>query len=175
MSINRPRVVLPRITVLALLLLVGQHVVSVQAATDLSGAEAPDFVLKSVSGANYRLSEYRGDVVVVSFSANWCGDCRALLSELNEWHRTYQGAGLKLLAISLDRRVDDASDTASGLGLEYPVLHDAELEVGRAYDVGNMPVSVLIDRDGIVRHVEEGFRRSEAQAFLDRVRDLLRE
>lgn len=145
------------------------------AATGLVGAEAPDFVLKSVSGENYRLSEYRGDVVIVSFWATWCGDCRAQLTELAEWHGTYQGAGLRLLAVSLDRNFGDARDTASALGLEYPVLHDAELEVGKRYDVGSMPVSVLVDRDGVVRDVVEGYRRSNAQELLERVKDLLRE
>jgi peroxiredoxin len=160
--------------VLALLLL-GQPAVCAQAAAGLLGAEAPDFVLKSVSGENYRLSEHRGDVVIVSFWATWCGDCRAQLTELAEWHRTYQGAGLRLLAISLDRRFEDARDTATALELEYPVLHDVELAVGRLYDVGNMPVSVLVDRDGVVRDVVEGYRRSDAQGLLDRVKDLLRE
>ena len=55
---------------------------SVSAATQLLGAEAPDFVLKSLSGKNLRLSEYRGDVVMLSFWATWCGDCRAQLDEL---------------------------------------------------------------------------------------------
>ena len=52
---------------------------SVSAATQLLGSEAPDFVLKSVAGKNLRLSEYRGDVVMLSFWATWCGDCRAQL------------------------------------------------------------------------------------------------
>ena len=52
---------------------------TVSAATALKGAEAPDFVLKSFSGKNLRLSEYRGEVVMLSFWATWCGDCRAQL------------------------------------------------------------------------------------------------
>src|SRR5512141_2837583 len=47
------------------------------------GSFAPDFVLKAVDGQNVRLSEYRGDTVVLSFWANWCGRCRETLSQLN--------------------------------------------------------------------------------------------
>jgi len=153
----------------------GWHSSWVLAASSLSGAQAPDFVLKSASGENFRLSEFRGDVVVVSFWATWCGDCRAQLSELNDWYGTYENAGLRMLAVSLDREMSDAAATAEALGLTFPVLHDAQLSVGQLYGVSSMPVAVLIDRDGVVRDVVEGFRRSREEAFLDRVRDLLRE
>ena len=176
MNKSEPRAASLATTVLALLLLsLGPYAEPAHAASDLSGAPAPDFVLKSLSGENFRLSEYRGEVVMVSFWATWCGDCRAQLAELNEWYGTYRGAGLELLAVSLDRNIDDVSDTATTLKLEYPVLHDVNLEVSKLYDVGNMPAAVLIDRDGIVREVIEGYRRSRSQEFLDRVRDLLRE
>lgn len=148
---------------------------SASAATGLEGAQAPDFVLKSVDGENLRLSEYRGEVVLVSFWATWCGDCRAQLTELNDWHGTYEAAGLRLLAVGLDRELSDVRGTAISLGLQFPVMHDAGLEVSQRYRVNEMPAAVLIDRDGIVREVFEGFRRAQGQAMLDRVRDLLRE
>jgi peroxiredoxin len=163
------------LALIVVLLPAGQHSESVLAATKLSGTPAPDFVLKSLSGDNLRLSEFRGEVVMVNFWATWCGDCRAQLTELNDWYGTYQGAGLQLLAVSLDRSLAEVGRTADQLNLSYPVLHDADLSVSKLYDVSSMPVSVLIDRDGVVRDVIEGFRRTREQSFLDRVRELLRE
>ena len=146
---------------------------SVSAATQLLGSEAPDFVLKSVAGENLRLSEYRGEIVMLSFWATWCGDCRAQLEELGEMRDRYQDAGVELLAVSLDQNARQASEGSGDA--TYPVLHDAAGEVGRMYDVTKMPVMVLIDRGGVVREVFEGFRRGNEEQYLERVQALLRE
>lgn len=177
MKTNTPRTASTRLALLATVLFIsaGQYAGTVLAATALPGAPAPDFVLKSLTGENFRLSEYRGQVVMVSFWATWCGDCRTQLEGLNEWYDTYQGAGLQLLAVSLDSSWEVFSKTAGTLGLTYPVLYDANREVSKLYDVSSMPVAVLIDRDGVVRDVIEGYRRTGEQEFLDRVRALLRE
>lgn len=143
------------------------------AATQLLGAEAPDFVLKSLAGKNLRLSEYRGEVVMLSFWATWCGDCRAQLAELGTMRDRYQDAGIELLAVSLDQYMRQAGETTAGV--RYPVLHDAGGEVSRLYDVTKMPVMVLIDRGGVVREVFEGFRRGNEEQYLERVQALLRE
>jgi peroxiredoxin len=143
------------------------------AATQLRGADAPDFVLKSVAGKNLRLSEYRGDVVMLSFWASWCGDCRAQLDELGAMRDRYRDAGIELLAVSLDQNARQASEMLDAAS--YPVLHDAGGEVGRLYDVTKMPVMVLIDRGGVVREVFEGFRRGNDGQYLEHVQALLRE
>jgi peroxiredoxin len=148
---------------------------AVTAATQLTGAEAPDFVLKSVSGDNLRLSEYRGEVVMLSFWATWCGDCRAQLEELASMHSRYQDAGVELLAVSLDQNEKQAGDLAAKLHVAYPVLHDGSGDVGRLYDVTKLPVMVLIDRSGTVREVFEGYRRGNEATYLERVQALLRE
>jgi peroxiredoxin len=146
---------------------------SVSAATQLLGSEAPDFVLKSLKGKNLRLSEYRGEIVMLSFWATWCGDCRAQLEQLGEMRDRYQDAGVELLAVSLDQNTRQAGEMAAEAS--YPVLHDAAGEVGRLYDVTKMPVMVLIDRGGVVREVFEGFRRGNEEQYLERVQALLRE
>jgi peroxiredoxin len=156
----------------ALLLAVG--LVSVVAA-GLGGAPAPDFVLKGVSGRNYRLSEYRGQVVLLSFGASWCGDCRSQLEELGVLYERYAGAGLEMLAISLDRDLDDVEDTARHLGTGFPTLHDAGGATAELYQINRMPYVVLIDRDGVVRDEFTGFSKGEGSRYLDEARALLAE
>jgi peroxiredoxin len=145
------------------------------ATEQLTGSEAPDFVLKSVSGENIRLSEYRGEVVMLSFWATWCGDCRSQLDGLGDMHTRYQDAGVQLLAVSLDQSPRQAQEAVAALGVSYPVLHDAGGEVGRLYDVSKVPVMVLVDRGGVVREVFEGYRRGNEERYLESVQALLRE
>ncbi|HEX5049144.1 MAG TPA: TlpA disulfide reductase family protein [Gammaproteobacteria bacterium] len=149
--------------------------VSVSAATLVAGSEAPDFVLRNVSGGNMRLSEYRGQVVMLSFWATWCGDCRAQLEQLATMRTRYADAGVELLAVNLDQTEKQAGELAAKQHLTYPVLHDAGGEVGRLYDVSKLPVMVLIDRSGTVREVFEGYRRGNEAKYLESVQALLRE
>ena len=148
---------------------------SVSAATKLKGSEAPDFALRSLAGQNMRLSEFRGQIVMLSFWATWCGDCRAQLEQLGEMHTHYQEAGVALLAVSLDQNRKQAEDAVARSKATYPVLHDQAGDVGKLYDVSRMPVMMLIDRSGVVREVFEGFRRGSEEQYLERMQALLRE
>jgi len=164
------RAVKVRVWMAVCALLVGAAAAAVQ----LTGMPAPDFVLKSVSGQNVRLSEFRGEVVMLSFAANWCGDCRAQLAQLNEMQMRYHDAGIELLAVSLDQTAKQAGELAAN-GASFPVLHDVGGAVGRLYDVGKVPVVVLVDRAGVVRKVFEGYRRGNEAQYLESVQALLRE
>ena len=148
---------------------------AVSAATNLKGSEAPDFALRSLAGQNLRLSEFRGQIVMLTFWATWCGDCRAQLERLGEMHARYQEAGVELLAVSLDQSRKQAEGMSARLKASYPVLYDEAGDVGKLYEVTRMPVMVLIDRAGVVRDVFEGFRRGNEERYLERVQALLRE
>ena len=94
------------------------------AATAAEGPAAPDFALASTAGTNYRLSEYRGEVVALVFWASWCGDCRAELERFERLRRTYGSVGLTVLGVNLDTEPGRATALAGAAGIGYPVLID---------------------------------------------------
>jgi len=145
------------------------------AGSGLTGQVAPDFVLKSSSGENLRLSEYRGDVVMVNFWATWCGPCRQEMPLLDELYSRYQRVGFSLLGVNIDDDSRKAMNMIAELGVSFPVLFDSRKEVSKPYEVDAMPVTVIIDREGNVRHVHHGYKPGYEDQYLDEIRSLLRE
>lgn len=143
------------------------------AGRDLKDATAPDFVLKDLDGNNTRLSEYQGSVVVLTFWAPWCGDCREQLPQLNAMQAEYGVRGLRVISVSVDNHVHRVEEMARGLELDFPVLLDLNKRAASLYDPGKMPLTVLIDPAGTVRHVHEGYRGKDAQRYTAQLESLL--
>jgi len=148
---------------------------SLAAAPSLVGKEAPDFVLRGLDGRNLRLSEYRGQVVLVNFWARWAGDSRREISALDRINTTYQRAGLVVIGVSVDEDLRRAQEYAVAMGVAYPILFDTGSEIGKDYLLQKMPMTILVDRAGVIRYSVVGFKRGDEQIFLDQIRGLLRE
>lgn len=145
------------------------------ASSGLEGQTAPDFALKSSTGENMRLSEYRGDVVMVNFWATWCGPCRQEMPLLDELYQRYSRVGFNLLGVNIDDDSRRAMQMIEELGVNFPVLFDARKRVSELYDVDAMPVTVIIDREGTVRYVHQGYKPGYEDKYLTQIRSLLRE
>ena len=145
------------------------------AASSLEGQTAPDFVLKSADGQNLRLSEYRGDVVMINFWATWCGPCRQEMPLLDDLYSRYQRVGFNLLGVNIDDDSRRAMQMVEELGVNFPVLFDERKEVSQLYEVEAMRLTVLVDRNGTVRHVHHGYKPGYEEKYLTEIRSLLRE
>lgn len=128
------------------------------------GHAAPDFTAPDVGGRPVRLADFRGkQVVLLNFWATWCAPCRREMPTMEQAYRDYKGRGLEILAVSID--VGHPPEVAANvvlfmeeLKLTFPALLDPEMEVARRYRVFGIPVTFLIDREGIIRAREQGFR-----------------
>jgi peroxiredoxin len=138
-------------------------------------AAAPDFTLKSAEGRNLRLQEQRGQVVLVNFWASWCGPCRVEMPHLNKLYDKYRASGFTLLAVNIDDDPLHGANTAARWGLKFPVLLDADKRVSKLYDLGSMPATVLIDRDGKVRFLHRGYRDGMELQYEQQIRQLVKE
>jgi peroxiredoxin len=148
---------------------------SQSAVPSLLGKQAPDFVLRSMDGKNRRLSEFRGQVVLVNFWARWAGDSRAEMPALDRINTTYNRAGLVVLGVAVDEDPRRAREFAAGMKVGYPILFDTTPETGRNYLLRSMPMTILVDRSGVVRYSKTGFKNGDDRIYLDEIRQLLRE
>jgi peroxiredoxin len=140
-----------------------------------AAAPAPDFTLKTAAGPNLRLAEQRGQVVMVNFWATWCAPCKQEMPHLNALYDKYRNTGFVLLGVNVDDDPAKAVAEAAKLGIKFPVLLDTAKTVSKAYALNAMPTTVVIDRDGRVRHVHQGYRNGMEQLYDQQVRALVKE
>ena len=128
-----------------------------------------------MDGTNRRLSEFRGQVVLVNFWARWAGDSRREMPALDRINTTYGRAGLVVLGVAVDEDSRRAREFAEAMKVGYPILFDTTPGVGRDYLLRSMPMTLLLDRSGVVRYSKAGFKSGDDRMVLDEIRKLLRE
>jgi peroxiredoxin len=141
----------------------------------LVGRAAPDFALHATAGDNVRLSEHRGEVVVLSFWSSRCTSCRTQLAALNRSFATYRSAGLSIYGVGVDDDPVQSRDFARSARVDFALLLDPAKEVSRSYQVDNLPMTVLIDRNGTIRYVLRDYSDASSTLYLQQLRMLLNE
>jgi peroxiredoxin len=141
-------------------------------AAALIAKPAPDFALPASVGDNVRLSEYRGQPVVLSFWSSRCGLCAAQLTALDRYYGTYRSSGLVVLAVSVEDDPQRAVDYARAHATSFPLLLDQAKSVSRAYGIERLPTTVLIDRSGVVRYLHNDDRAGDP-SYVAQIRALL--
>ncbi|MGD9933082.1 MAG: TlpA family protein disulfide reductase [Dehalococcoidia bacterium] len=120
------------------------------------GRAAPDFRLAALEGDPVQLTQFRGQYVLVNFWASWCGPCRGETPDLVSLSQRTEGR-LVVIGVNQQEGRDTAASFASEFEVPYPVLLDPDGEVSVAYRVGSgLPITMLIDPSGVVRHVYIG-------------------
>ena len=139
-------------------------------------APAPDFTLPASGGEQVMLSGLRGQVVMINFWATWCGPCRQEMPHLEALHQRYKDLGFTLLGINVE---DDPAGARKWLDehaqVTFPILFDARNEVSKLYEVVAMPSTVIVDRNGTIRHVHHGYQAGYEHEYQTQIRALLRE
>jgi peroxiredoxin len=116
-----------------------------------------DFTVRDIAGKDVRLSQYKGQVVLLNFWATWCAPCKREIPALTALYRDYKERGFVVLGVSVDSEVRAIKPFARQMKMNYPVLIGAGREdLSQAFGpfIG-FPTSVLVARDGkvCVRHV----------------------
>lgn len=139
------------------------------------GQSAPDFALRSTGGPNVRLSELRGEVVLLAFYGSRCGQCGSQLEAMDRLVATYGSAGLAALAVNVDDNQKAAADFIAVQRVSLPMLLDPEKSVARAYRIDNLPMLLVIDRGGAIRHAHRNYRGADEAIYQQQVKVLLDE
>ncbi|HKG13818.1 MAG TPA: cytochrome c biogenesis protein/redoxin [Pyrinomonadaceae bacterium] len=132
-----------------------QNPAAQSASNNVSAEPAPDIELKTTDGKPLKLSDLRGQVVLLNFWATWCVPCRSEIPSLNEMQRDLSGRGFKVLGVTTNDSADLVLEYQKDVRQEYTVALGDD-GVANKYAVGVLPTTFVIDREGRIRHKEIG-------------------
>jgi cytochrome c biogenesis protein CcmG/thiol:disulfide interchange protein DsbE len=120
------------------------------------GDAAPEIVGTTLDGQPFRLSDLKGQPVVLNFWGPSCVPCRAEFPLLEAKQAGYATSGLRIVGILTDDPPAPARDFVAELGATWPTVIDPDKAAKTAYRVIGRPQTYFIDRDGIIRSIQVG-------------------
>lgn len=139
---------------------------------------APNFEVDDLDGETVSLSDFDGNVIVVSFWATWCQPCLRELPHMNEYYEEYGDQGLTVLAVSTDgpESLSQVRNIVRRNRWSMPILLDQEGAVTQLLNPrGTNPFTVVIDRDGNIAMSHEGYSAGDEEEYLELILELLEE
>ena len=124
------------------------------------GDDAPDFELKQINKNNelesIRLSDFKGQGVMLNFWGTWCKPCEEEMPYMQELYPEYKEKGIEIIAVSLDSTELVVDRFIDKYDLTFPIPHDKTGEVRDLYKIGPIPSSIFINPDGKIQRVVNG-------------------
>ena len=112
------------------------------------GQPVADIALPDLEGKTVKLSDFRGQVVLVNFWATWCPPCIEEMPSLQKLHEVLSDKGLYVMAISVDENLEDVERFRDDLKVTLPILLDPGGKVAHSYATFKFPETYIVDRDG---------------------------
>ena len=143
------------------------------------GDAAPDFTLEMLDGTKFTLSEQRGKVVMLQFTAGWCGICRKEMPfiESDIWQRHKDNNDFVLVGIDREETKEDILPFIEKVGTTYPIAMDSNGDVFASYALRGAGITrnILIDRDGKIVMLTRKFEEAEFKALVEKIDAMLAE
>lgn len=143
------------------------------------GDVAPDFTLPMIDGSTFTLSEQRGKVVMLQFTAGWCGVCRKEMPHIESdiWQPNKDNKDFVLVGIDREEALEDIIPFIQEVGTTYPIAMDTNANVFAQYALRESGITrnVLIDRDGRIVMLTRLFKEDEFAALVAKINAMLAE
>ena len=138
------------------------------------GETAPDFTVELFDGGSLRLSDLRGKVVLLTFFASWCPECREELAAIRDSALDrFADTDFHLLCISRGETREALADFRAESGFTFPMGLDPDGSIYGLYATLTVPLNFLLDASGRVVSLTVGYDPSEFAALLDHAAALL--
>ena len=129
-----------------------------------TGDRAPDFTINEAGGKTYKLSDLRGKVVMLQFTASWCSVCRTEMPFIEkEIWQEHKSSGLVVIGIDRDEAEEKVLKFRKDIGVTYPLALDPDADIFGLYALKEAGVTrnVVIDRTGKIIFLTRLYERTE--------------
>ncbi|MFZ4578410.1 MAG: redoxin domain-containing protein [Myxococcota bacterium] len=133
---------------------------------DLVGKPVPAFTAKDQNGNVIDSAQFKGKVTLINFFASWCGPCKKEFPELVALQKVNKAKGFQVISIGVDREFSRSLEFAKGFDPTFSIVADEESELMGLFDVYSMPATFIVDRQGVIRFKDTGFKPEEQLAKL---------
>jgi cytochrome c biogenesis protein CcmG/thiol:disulfide interchange protein DsbE len=142
-----------------------------QGTTQPTSGPAPDFTVTTFDGETIRLSDLRGQVVVINFWASWCGPCRDEAPALERLWQRYRDQGVVILGITYADNERDSRAFIDEFSMTYPNAADIGTFISKEqYHIVGVPESFVIDQSGnVAEFIFSVVNEDRLSATLDRL------
>ncbi len=128
------------------------------------GEKAPEFTITTFDGMEYKLSDFRGDVIVVNFWSSWCKPCEQEAEVLETAWRQYKGQGdVLFIGVNYVDTEPEAMGYLNKFNISFPNGADLGTKISQAYRIRGVPETYVIDRNGILAFTLKGPFQSLSQ------------
>ncbi len=120
------------------------------------GSIAPNFVLQSVDGERIELKDLKGKGVFLNFWGTWCGPCKQEFPYMANQYEVFKDRGVEIVAVNVAESNIAVKNFMNAYGVNFPVAMDKDRQVTEAYDIGQLPTTLLVNPEGKVIKVIKG-------------------
>lgn len=142
------------------------------------GEMAPDFTITLTDGKQVTLSSLRGKVVMLQFTASWCGVCRKEMPfiEKDIWLKHKDNADFALIGIDRDEPLEKVLAFAKSTGVTYPLGLDPGADIFTKYALRDAGITrnVLIDREGKIVKLTRLYNEEEFASLVQQINEMLK-
>ncbi len=125
------------------------------------GKPVPAFKVKDHNGAEINSASFKGKVTLINFFASWCGPCKKEFPELVNLAKEHKAKGFQVISVGVDREGAKSVEFAKGFEAMWGIVQDEESELMGQFGVYSMPATFIVDRQGVVKFMDTGFKPEE--------------
>ncbi len=135
-----------------------------------------DFTEKDENGKDFTLSSFKGKIILLVFSTEWCGPCNSEASKLESLYAKYKARGFEIVQVmfqNMDGNPSDKEDLKRWIDtykLSFKVLNDPDSSTVNKYNVSSIPLNLIIDKNFVIKYRATGFYET---AIENKINDLL--